>query len=224
MANAKKNAKSTKKSTTKKSTSKKKTTTPKKKVTPKAKPKKATTGKRTTKKATAPKVTKKPSTKKSTGKTKAKSPTRAKKTTGTKSKSKQTKTPTKKSTKKEETFTKKVGSVYRGVTKYIDPDTKKERNYVVVLDNGKRVSVAKLKSIKIFDAQGKNADKALVEINAKRYGLEKRTGVDFQVFDKNRMSGKNLNLKDLKVFPDGKERFILGSHDKSRVLRHTKKK
>lgn len=117
-----------------------------------------------------------------------------------------------------------VGKVYRGKTKYIDKETKPERNYVVVIDDGKRVSVSKLKSIKIFDENGKNADKALVEINATRYGLEKRTGVDFQRFNKNRMSGKPLDLSDKDVFPEGKERFKLGSHDLARSLRHTKAK
>ena len=115
-----------------------------------------------------------------------------------------------------------VGKVYRGKTKYIDKDTKPERNYVVVIDDGTGVSVAKLKSIKIFDENGRNGDKALVEINATRYGLEKRTGVDFQKYSKNRMSGKRLTVDDRKVFPEGKERFILGSHDLSRVLIHTK--
>ena len=71
-----------------------------------------------------------------------------------------------------------MGKVYRGTTKYIDKDTKLERNYVVVKDNGKFVSVAKLKSIK------KENDKALFEIDFKKYGLTKRTGVDFQRFDK----------------------------------------
>ena len=117
-----------------------------------------------------------------------------------------------------------IGKVYRGRTKYIDPEPKLERNYVVVLDDGKRVSVAKLKSIKIFDKNNRNADKALVEINANRYGLTKRTGVDFQKFGQNRMSKKPLNLSDKRVFPEGKERFKLGSHDLSRVLRHTKAK
>lgn len=117
-----------------------------------------------------------------------------------------------------------VGKVYRGNTKYIDQETKKERNYVVVLDDGKSVSVAKLKSIKIFDENNRNADKALVEINAMRYGLENRTGVDFQRFNKNRMSGKPLKLEDKDVFPEDKERFKLGSHDLSRALRHTKAK
>ena len=115
-----------------------------------------------------------------------------------------------------------VGKVYRGKTKYIDKETKPERNYVVVVDDGKRVKVAKLKSIKIFDENGKNADKALVEINATRYGLEKRTGVDFQKFSTNRMSGKSLTLKDKDVFPEDKERFTLNSKDKHNVLVHTK--
>lgn len=118
----------------------------------------------------------------------------------------------------------KIGTVWRGKTKYIDKDTKPERNYVVVLDDGKKVSVAKLKSIKIFDENGRNADKALVEINATRYGLTKRTGVDFQRFNENRLTGKKIRLSDKKVFPESHERFKLGSHDTSRVLRHTKYK
>ncbi len=115
-----------------------------------------------------------------------------------------------------------IGKVYRGRTKYIDKETKKERNYVVVLDDGKSVSVSKLKSIKIFDDNGKNADKALVEINASRYGLKKRTGVDFQRYSKNRMSGKPLKLSDKDIFPEQKERFKLGSHDTNRTRIHTK--
>ena len=50
----------------------------------------------------------------------------------------------------------------------------------------------------------------------------KRTGIDYQRFDKNRMSKKPLSLGDRKFFPEGKERFSLGSHDLSRVLKHTK--
>lgn len=114
-----------------------------------------------------------------------------------------------------------VGKVYRGETKYIDKETKKQRNYVVVLDDGKHVSVAKLKSIKIFDENGKNADKALVEINATRYGLEKRTGVDFQRFSKNRMFEAPLRLNDKNVFPENKERFILSNRDRDKAIYHT---
>ena len=117
-----------------------------------------------------------------------------------------------------------MGKVYRGRTKYIDPETKHERNYVVVRDRNNYVSVAKLKSIKKFDENGKNADRALVEINATRYGLQKRTGVDFQVFNKNRMSGKPLTLSDKKVFPEEKERFTLSNRDRDKALYHSKVK
>lgn len=114
--------------------------------------------------------------------------------------------------------------MYRGRTKYIDVETKLERDYLVVKDNGKNVTVSKLKSIKKIDENGKNADRALLEINHARYGLPKRTGVDFQKFSRNRMSKKNLSLNDKNVFPEGKERYKLGSHDLSRALRHTKVK
>ena len=114
-----------------------------------------------------------------------------------------------------------VGKVYRGRTKYIDPETKLERDYVVVRDNGRNVTVSKLKSIKKFDENGKNADPALVEINHERYGLPKRTGVDYQRFDKNRMSGKRLTLEDKQVFPEEKERFTLSNKDRDKATFHT---
>lgn len=114
-----------------------------------------------------------------------------------------------------------VGKVYRGRTKYIDLETKPERDYVVVIDDGERVKVAKLKSIKIFDENGKNADKALVEINSERYGLKVRTGVDYQKFDKNRMSKQRLRLSDKRVFPEQKERFTLSKRDTDKALYHT---
>ncbi len=108
-----------------------------------------------------------------------------------------------------------LGKVFHGETKYIDPETKKQRNYVVVRDNGKSVSVAKLKSIK------KERDPALIEINHKKYGLKKRTGVDYQRFEKNRMSGSSLKLSDKRVFPEQRERFKLSSHDTHRAVIHT---
>ncbi len=115
----------------------------------------------------------------------------------------------------------RVGEVYRGVTKYIDKETKLERNYVVLKDKDDRVTVAKLKSIKKFDENGKNADIALVEINSSRYGLEKRTGVDFQRFDRNLMTKKSLDIKDKKVFPEKTPRFILSNKDRDKALFHT---
>ena len=115
-------------------------------------------------------------------------------------------------------ISKNVGKVYRGTTKYIDKEPKKERNYLVVRDNGRNVSVAKLKSVK------KENDSALFEINHKKYGLEKRTGVDFQTFSKNRMSNKPLDLSDKRVFPEKKERFKLSSHDTHKAIIHTQKR
>ncbi|MCM1306500.1 MAG: hypothetical protein NC037_06555 [Bacteroides sp.] len=126
-----------------------------------------------------------------------------------------------KPSQKKSSKTNHVGEIWRGETKYIDPEPKKQRNYVVVVDDGKNQTVSKLKSIKIFDENGKNADKALVEINATRYGLERRTGVDSETFSDNRMSGKRLKVSDKDVFPEEKPRAKLGSRDKSRVLRHT---
>lgn len=114
-----------------------------------------------------------------------------------------------------------VGKIYRGVTKYIDPDTKRTRDYVVVRENGKKVTVSKVKSIKQVDENEKNADKALVEINHERYSLPKRSGVDFQRFDTNIMSGKPLKITDNRVFPEGKSRAELSNRDKERVLIHT---
>ena len=112
----------------------------------------------------------------------------------------------------------RTGSVYRGETKYIDKDTKKQRNYLVVRDNGRSVSVAKLKSVK------KENDSALYEIDYKKYGLQKRTGVDFQTFSKNRITKKPLTLSDKRAFPEGKERFKLSSHDTHKAIIHTQRR
>lgn len=109
-----------------------------------------------------------------------------------------------------------VGKVYRGETKYIDPETKKQRNYVIVRDNGKAIFVSKLKYIK------KERDPALMEIDYKKYGLEKRTGVDYQRFGKNRMTKRSLELSDKTVFPEQKERFKLSSHDTYNAIVHTR--
>lgn len=117
-----------------------------------------------------------------------------------------------------------VGEIHRGNTKYIDPEPKEQRNYAVVKDNGGTVTVAKVKSIKEFDENGKNADPALVEINHERYGLENRSGVDFETFDQNRMTHKPLQLSDKDVFPEEQPRATMGSHDKHRVLQHVKTK
>ncbi len=118
----------------------------------------------------------------------------------------------------------KVGEIWRGETKYIDPEPKKQRDFVIVTDNGKTQTVSKVKSIKVFDENGKNADNALIEINATRYGLTVRSGIDSEVFHQNRMSKNPLTVSDKRVFPDGKPRAKLGSHDKNKLLYHTGRK
>lgn len=119
----------------------------------------------------------------------------------------------------------KVGCVYRAVTQFIDKDTKRTRLYVIVDQRGKKVAVAKLKSIKKFSPEGKNAEENLVEINFTRYGLTKRTGVDYQVFRINRLKNNILLITDNDVFPGGPNNpeFKLGSHDLNRTLKHTGK-
>lgn len=117
--------------------------------------------------------------------------------------------------------TSRVGKVYRGETKYIDTEPKKQRDYVVVRDTERCVTVSKLKTIKKLDEHGKNADPALVEINHERYGLPNRTGVDFERFDTNRMSGKPLRVEDKNVFPEDQERFILSRKDTDKAVYHT---
>ena len=107
-----------------------------------------------------------------------------------------------------------VGGVYRGRTKYIDPEPKLERNYVAVKANSNKVSVVKMKSYK------KDYDPHLVEMDQKKYSLEKRTGVDHEMFSKNRMSGKDLKITDRDAFPKGAPEFRLSSHDTHRVLYH----
>lgn len=115
---------------------------------------------------------------------------------------------------------KHIGEVYTAETKYIDKDTKKHRRYAVVDEKNGNIRVSKIKSIKKFSTEGKNADKALIEIDSSYPGLTKRTGVDFEVFHKNRINKKNLTLeKDNEVFNE-KPDFILNDIDKKRVRSH----
>lgn len=116
----------------------------------------------------------------------------------------------------------RVGEIHRGNTKYIDKEPKPQRNYAVVKDKDGKVTVAKVKSIKEFDENGKNADPHLVEIDHKKYGLENRSGVDHETFSQNKMSHKPLRLEDKKVFPEQEPRAKLSSKDTHRVLEHIK--
>lgn len=116
-----------------------------------------------------------------------------------------------------------VGKVYYGKTSCIDNDTRPRRRFVVVNDNGQSIKVSKLKTIKKFDNFGNNADEYLLELDKTKYPkLKERTGVDSQVYNKNRRTKQKLTLtKDNGVFdcvPD----FELDCKDKSRVIRHVR--
>lgn len=113
-----------------------------------------------------------------------------------------------------------VGYVFIGKTQYIDLETKPRRRYLVTKQKGQNVTVSKLQSIKIFDAQGKNADKNLIEINQGYPGLTKRTGVDKWQYTKNRMSGKPLKIPDSKIFNEAPE-FRVSQNDLKKAQIHT---
>lgn len=55
---------------------------------------------------------------------------------------------------------------------------------------------AKEQTVEHFLTKNVRTRRALVENNATRYGLTKRTRVDFQLFDKNRISRKPLTVQD----------------------------
>jgi len=118
---------------------------------------------------------------------------------------------------------KHLGKVYRGETKYIDKDTKRTRYYAVTKEKPSgAVGVSKIKRIKIFDENGKNADGYLVEINHKAYNLPERSGVDREVFYRNLLTGELLSVRENNGVFETPEKFKLGSHDLHRVKKHTK--
>ncbi|MCM1194348.1 MAG: hypothetical protein NC099_02440 [Corallococcus sp.] len=117
-----------------------------------------------------------------------------------------------------------VGEIHRGNTKYIDTEPKPQRNYAVVKEKDGKVTVAKVKTIKQFDENGKNADPHLQEINHEKYGLKNRSGVDHETFSNNRITNQPLSLEDKEVFPEDKPRAKLSSHDTHRVIKHVNEK
>ena len=112
-----------------------------------------------------------------------------------------------------------VGKVYRGLTKHIDPEPKRTRRYVIVKDNGKNIAVSKVKSIKKFDSQNRNADCHLLEIDINYPGLSKRTGVDRNVFRYDKQTKRKLTLNN-KVFTNFE--FELSKSDLSKVKNHVR--
>ena len=113
-----------------------------------------------------------------------------------------------------------VGYVFIGKTMYIDSEPKLKRRYLVTKQKGNNVTISKLKSIKKFDENGKNADPFLVEINQNYPGLTKRTGVDKWNFTRNKIKGSLLNIKDKDVFKQTPE-FRVSKNDLRKVQEHT---
>lgn len=112
-----------------------------------------------------------------------------------------------------------VGKVYKGKTKYIDPEPKAERRYLIMKDNGEYIGVSKVQSIKKFDKNGKNADKHLIEIDRNYFGLTKRTGIDKELYRYNRQTKKRLKF-DNKIFTEFQ--FDLSDTDLARAKSHVK--
>ena len=113
--------------------------------------------------------------------------------------------------------------MYYGKTSYIDNDTRPRRRYVVVSDNGENVKVSKLKTIKKFDSDGNNADYYLQEIDKSKYPkLKERTGVDSQVYNKNRRTKEKLTLNKGNGVFDDKPDFELDDTDITKVKQHVK--
>ena len=112
---------------------------------------------------------------------------------------------------------KKLGNVYWANSQKIDnSDWKRRRQYAVVRDNGKNVSVSKIRG---FNGNKKN-DERLYELSKDKYHLSKRSGVDKKVYSQRVDNHKSLRLEDNEVF-DKKPSYKLSSHDIHRVLKHT---
>lgn len=125
--------------------------------------------------------------------------------------------------KKNDNHNSRVGKVYYGTTRYIDNDTRPRRRFVVVNDNGTNVKVSKLKSIKKYDSDNNNADEHLCELDKTKYPkLDKRTGVDSQVYTKNRRTKQKLSLDKGNGVFDDKPDFELDSGDIARVKQHVR--
>lgn len=110
------------------------------------------------------------------------------------------------------------GKVFYGITRFIEPDTKPRRRYIVVKDNGSSIKVVKTNSMKLDKLGNCINDKHKVELLGIYPKLKERTLADKKVFSKNRITKEKLNLqKDNGVF-SSKEDFILDDNDFERVL------
>ena len=112
---------------------------------------------------------------------------------------------------------KRLGEVYWAKSQKIDTfDTKKRRQYVVIKDNGKYVSVVKIRG---FNENIRNEER-LYELDIKKYPLAKRCGIDKKIYNQRVDNRKLLRLEDNEVF-DKSLVFKLSSHDTHRAINHS---
>lgn len=113
-------------------------------------------------------------------------------------------------------MSKRLGEVYWANSQKIDKmDNKKRRQYAVTKDNGRNVSVSKIRGFN----DNPNNIKRLFELDMSKYPLSKRSGVDKKVYTKRADNNKMLRLEDFDIF-DSSPSFKLSSHDTHRVLVH----
>ena len=113
---------------------------------------------------------------------------------------------------------KETGNVYWANSYYIDKsDLKSRRRYAIVRDNGKNISVAKIRG---FNNNKKNDDR-LFELDIKKYPqLTKKCGIDRKVYSRRSDNLTLLEIEDKQVF-DKKPDFKLSSHDTHKAINHT---
>ncbi len=111
---------------------------------------------------------------------------------------------------------KRTGNVYWANSIKIDAtDKKPRRQYVVVRDSGKYVSVSKIRGV---NANEKNSER-LYKLDKNKYPLTKDSGVDKKIYSRRSDNCRPLKLEDRQVF-DTDSSFKLSSHDTYRVLAH----
>lgn len=115
-------------------------------------------------------------------------------------------------------MSKRLGEVYWANSQKIDKlDNKKRRQYAVMRDNGKYVSVSKIRG---FNENIKNEER-LFELDVKKYPLSKRSGIDKKIYSQRVDNRKLLRLEDKEVF-DKSPSFKLSSHDTHKAINHTR--
>ena len=115
-------------------------------------------------------------------------------------------------------MSKRTGNVYWANSRKIDKtDERRRRQYAVIRDDGKYVKVSKIRG---FNENIKN-EKRLMELDRNKYPLNKRSGIDRQVYYQRVDNRRLLELEDDEVF-DKEPSFKLRSHDTHKAIRHTR--